>query len=558
VLAGSQRLDEEFLGPDVAAQASVRGRRGSLDRPRCATTSGGLQRSGGDVILGQIPEIGRPVRDVADPSLEEHSTMALRSVDDYVRSLRDGRTVFFRGKRVEDVTTHPVISVAVKHAAIDYQLAESPAHRALAVVVEDGAEYSRYYQLPRGADDLLKRSALIELATATADTLVVLIKEIGTDALCGLLRIAAICDRARGTGYSRRVSDFYRYCRDNDLALAVAQTDVKGDRSLGPSAQPDPDMYLHIVERRADGIVVRGAKAHTSVSTNANELIVLPTRAMTASDSDYAVSFAIPINTPGLVLLASAFDSSAPQGSEIEYPISARHKMMETTTVFDDVFVPWDRVFLAGEHEFAGPLALAFVEHHRFTAISYKLPLVDALVGSAMMMAELNGIAKAGHVREKMVHLISYAETLRGLTHYAAMAGGVREAGIAAPNALYVNMAKYHFAHHYHEAVRNVQDIAGGSLVTGPGAEDLLTEETARYYNKYYAGHHVSGPERLKALTFVKNLVASEYGAYQEVLAVHAEGSLEAEKQMVARSYDSRPALDFVKRMAGLAPRTTS
>lgn len=479
--------------------------------------------------------------------------MPLRTAEDYIRSLKDNRRVYFRGAKVADVTEHPVISVAVKHAAIDYQLAQDPAHRELAVVNEGGLEYSRYYQVPRTPDDLVKRSALIEQATAAGETLVVLIKEIGTDALFGLLRVSTAVDAKRGTEYTRRVRAFYEHCRDKDLAVAVAQTDVKGDRALGPAAQADPDLYVHIVERRSDGIVVRGAKAHTSVSTNANELIVLPTRAMSEADRDYAVSFAIPIDTPGLVLLASAYDSSALLGSEVEHPISARHKMMETTTVFDNVFVPWERVFLAGEHEFAGPLALAFVEHHRFTAISYKLPLVDALVGSAMLMAEANGITKAGHVREKLVHLISYAETLRGLTHHAAVEAKAREAGIFAPDTLSVNMAKYHFAHGYHEAVRNVQDIAGGALVTGPGAEDLASPETAGYYEKYYAGHGINGRDRLKALTFVKNLVASEFATYQEVLAVHAEGSLEAEKQMVLRSYDGRKAVEFVKRMAGLS-----
>ena len=478
--------------------------------------------------------------------------MGLRSADQYIESLRDGRRVFFRGKRVPDVTTHPVIGVAVQHAATDYRMAEEAEGRALAVVSEgEGAPYSRYYQIPQTTDDLLKRSALIERATAEGATLVVLIKEIGTDALCGLLRVTSTVDAKHGTTYHGRVRDFYRYCRDNDLALAVAQTDVKGDRSLGPSAQADPDLYVRIVTRRHDGIVVRGAKAHTSVSTNANELIVLPTRAMTEADREYAVSFAIPIDTPGLTLLASAYDSSSPQGSAVEYPISARHKMMETTTVFEDVFVPWDRVLLAGEYEFAGPLALAFVEHHRFTAISYKLPLVDAFVGAALLMAEMNGIAKAGHVRDKLTQLISYAETLRGLTHYAAIRGRPREAGVAAPDPLYVNMAKYHFAHGYHEAVRHVQDIAGGALVTGPGAEDLLTPETAQYYEKFYAGAGVSGRERLMALSLVRNLVASEFGAYQEVLAVHAEGSLEAEKQMVLRSYDARPAREFARRLAG-------
>ena len=478
--------------------------------------------------------------------------MPLRTADEYLESLRDGRTVYYRGARVSDVTTHPVIGLAAKHAAIDYTLAHDPAHRDLCVVDDGAGEYSRYYQVPRSADHLMKRRELIELATTEGATLVVLIKEIGTDALAGLLRVSPAIDRQHGTEYAKRVQAYYERCRDSDLAVAVAQTDVKGDRSLGPSSQDDPDLYVHIVERRSDGIVVRGAKAHTSVSTNANELIVLPTRAMRETDKDYALSFALPIDTPGLVLLASAFDSHGPQTSDTELPISARHKMMETTTVFDDVFVPWDRVFLAGEHEFAGPLALGFVEHHRFTAISYKLPLVDAMVGSALVMADMNGIAKAGHVREKLVQLICYAETLRGLTHYAAMMGCPREEGIVAPNTMYVNMAKYHFAHGYHDAVRNVQDIAGGALVTGPGAEDLESEETAKYYNKYYAGHGVSGGDRLKALAFVKNLVASEFGAYQEVLAVHAEGSLEAEKQMVSRSYDGRRAIALVRRLAGL------
>jgi 4-hydroxybutyryl-CoA dehydratase / vinylacetyl-CoA-Delta-isomerase len=479
--------------------------------------------------------------------------MGLRSAEEYIASLRDGRRVFFRGEQVRDVTTHPVIGVAVRHAATDYRMADDPRHRELCVIDEgEGAPYSRYYQLPRTPDDLLKRSALIEQATAEGGTLVVLIKEIGTDALCGLLRVSAAVDAKHGTSYHQRVEDFYRRCRDEDLALAVAQTDVKGDRSLGPAAQADPDLYVRIVERRSDGIVVSGAKAHTSVSTNSNELIVLPTRAMSEADRDYAVSFAIPIDTPGLTLLASAFDSHGTQGSPLEYPISAQHKMMETTTVFENVFVPWERVFLAGEWEFAGPLALAFVEHHRFTAISYKLPLVDAFVGCALTLAQMNGIAKAGHVRDKVTQLISYAETLRGLTHYAAMRGTPREAGIMAPATLYVNMAKYHFAHHYHEAVRHVQDIAGGALVTGPGAEDLTSPETARYYDRFYAGAGVSGRARLMALGLVRNLVASEYGAYQEVLAVHAEGSLEAEKQMVLRSYDPKQAVAFVRKLAAI------
>lgn len=481
--------------------------------------------------------------------------MALRTPEQYRASLRDGRTVYFRGKSVEDVTTHAVIGVAVRHAAVDYEMAEDPAHRDLAVVSEGpNAPYSRYYKIPTTADDLLQRSALIEQATALGNTLVALIKEIGTDALFGLHQVAAQMDSKLGTTYLARVQRFYEMCRDQDLALAVAQTDVKGDRSHGPTDQEHPDYYVHIVERRDDGIVVRGAKTHTSVSTNANELIVLPTRAMSEADHDYAVAFAIPMNTPGLKLLASPFGSAEQaERSEFEYPITANHKMMETTTVFDNVFVPWERVFLAGEWQYAGPLALAFVEFHRFTAISYKLPLVDALVGAAQLMADYNGISRAAHVRDKLIALISYAETLRGLTHHAALRCHTGELGFAVPDALTVNMAKYHFAHHYHEAVSMVQDISGGSLVTGPGVEDIESEEIGKYLLHYFGGRAgVGGRERLRAINFVKDLTSSDYGGYQEVLAIHAEGSLEAEKLMIARSYDSKRTLNMVRRMAQL------
>ena len=176
--------------------------------------------------------------------------MPLRTVEQYQESLRDGRTVYFRGERVPDVTTHPVIGRAVQHASVDYTLAHDPAHRELCVVDDPAGEYSRYYHIPCTPADLMKRRELIELATTEGATLVVLIKEIGTDALCGLLRVSAAVDKHHGTEYANRVQAYYEHCRDNDLAIAVAQTDVKGDRGISPAAQADPDLYVHITERR--------------------------------------------------------------------------------------------------------------------------------------------------------------------------------------------------------------------------------------------------------------------------------------------------------------------
>ncbi len=477
--------------------------------------------------------------------------MGLRTPQQYIESVRDDRTVFYRGERVADVTTHPVIKKAVHHAALDFEMAEDPRYKDLAVVNEGAGEYSRYFKIPASTDDLLKRSQLIEAATAEGKTLVVLVKEIGTDALFALHRVARQVDTKYETDYLKRVQAFYKHCRDNDLALSVAQTDVKGDRSAGPLNQPDPDMYTRIVERRPDGIVVRGAKIHTSCTTNVNELIVLPTRAMAEADKDYAVSFAIPVNTPGLKLIASPYGGGAK--AEFDAPLSADRKMMETITIFDDVFVPWERVFMAGEYDFAGAMALGFVEYHRFTAVSYKLPLVDALIGSALLMADLNGISKAAHVRDKLIWLISYAETLRALTDMAAIRGQADADGIFAPDALTTNMAKYHFAHNYHEALQHVQDIAGGMLVTGPGVEDFASADTGDLLRKYLGGRAgIDGEVRTRAMNMVSDLTTGDFGGYHAVLAIHAEGSLEAEKLMISRAYDSRRTLAYAKQLAGI------
>ena len=404
--------------------------------------------------------------------------MALRTVEQYKESLRDGRVVYFRGHRVEDVTKHPLIRVAVNHAAIDYEIAHQPEHRSLAVYhdPESGQEYSRYFKIPSVSEDLLKRSELIETSTRLGCTLVVLVKEIGTDCLFALHLLARQMDEKLGTRYLPRVRAIYEHCRANDLAMSVAQTDVKGDRSRGPAEQDHPDFYVRIVDRRPGGIVVRGAKVHTSVTPNANELFVIPTRNLTEADKDYAVSFCIPLNTPGLKQIASPYGSG--HENAFTHPISSRHKMMETLTVFDDVYVPNERVFMNGEWQFAGALARTFVEFHRFTAISYKLPLLDLLAGSSLVIAEQNGIDRAGYVREKLTWLISYAETVRMLTKMSAIRCTVEE-GIAIPDTAAVNIAKLHFASNYHQALMHVQDLTGGLLVTGPGEEDLKIPKRA-------------------------------------------------------------------------------
>lgn len=478
--------------------------------------------------------------------------MSLRTPEEYIKSLKDGRCVYYRGEKVKDVTTHPVLKTAVEHASIDYAMAEDEKYKELAAVKDGDKTYSRYFYLPKTTEDLLKRSALIEAATKEGATLVTLIKEIGTDALFALHITAKKMDKKFGTHYYERVKKFYEHCRDNDLSMCVAQTDVKGDRSLGPREQEHPDYYVRIVEEKKDGIVVRGAKIHTSVSINSNELIVIPTRAMREEDKNYAVAFAIPVDTKGVKLISSSYGEPHAHESQFENPISSKHKMVESLTVFEDVFVPNERIFMKGEWQYAVQLALGFVEFHRFTAVSYKLPLIDLFVGVSQLISEYNGIEKASHIRDKIAKLMAYAATVRGLIYMSAVNCKMDE-GLAVPDPLLSNTSKYHFAVNYQTMLNYIQDIAGGLLVTAPSEEDFTNPETKELMEKYLgAKKGVPVKDRIKLLKLISDLTVGDFGGYQQVLAVHAEGSIEAEKLTIYRAFDVKSAVDYAKTLTGI------
>jgi aromatic ring hydroxylase len=478
--------------------------------------------------------------------------MGLKSPKQYKESLRDGRVVFYRGKQVEDVTKHPILKIGAEQTSLDYRLSEDPDFKDLMTTTdpETGRAISRYFKIPQTSDDLLKRREMTEMVTRAGRGVVTLVKEIGTDALFALHLIAGAMDKKLGTNYLERVKKYYEYCKENDLAMATAQTDVKGDRSLRPHEQSHPDYYVRVLREKEDGIIVRGAKAHTTNAVFANEIIVIPTRAMTEEDKDYALAFAVPANSKGLKMVASSLGFENP--STFHHPVSARHKMIESLTIFDDVFVPWERVFMKGEWQFAGALAKTFVDFHRFTAISYKPPLCDLLIGAAALIAEYNGIERASHVVDKIARIIMYTETLRGLSRAAAINCKTIDS-IAIPDPILTNTAKYYFASNYHEIVSYVQDIAGGLLVTGPSEEDCKNPETQKYIEKYLGGKNgVPTEHRLRIFNLIRDLTASNFGGYNEILAIHAEGSLEAQKITIYRDYDLERCKALAREVANI------
>ncbi len=476
--------------------------------------------------------------------------MALKTVDEYLSSLRDGRVLYINGERVNDVTEHPILGVGARHAALDYQLAEDPENRDICLSKSEATnnDISRMYHIPRNGDDLLARFRCIEFGTRKGNGIVLFIKEIGTDVLFSLLQCCKRMDRDLGTDYFKRVMDYWKYCSENDLALVGAVTDVKGDRSRRPSEQSDPDMYLRIVEKRSDGIVVNGAKAHTTAGPFCNEILVTPTRALTKDDGDYAVAFGIPANTEGVVLMARPQEMK----EKWEYPQAAQNVLSETTTIFNNVFVPWERVFLCGEWQYGGAMANTFATWHRYTGVSYKGPVGDLLLGSAQLIAEYNGVSQAKHIKDKISHLITYVNTLRVFAREAAREAEMIE-DVASPHRLIINIGKHYFAENFHEMIKHVQEIAGGAVVTSPSLDDWNNPELRPYIEKYYKGAEGLGAEdRLKALKLVKDLTASDEAGLWMVATLHGEGSLEAQRIATYREADLKPYIEFAKEVADI------
>jgi aromatic ring hydroxylase len=472
--------------------------------------------------------------------------MPLRTSAAYRESLRDGRRLYYRGELVADVTTHASLGRTIDHAAglFDHP-AEGPDGFWSYWDEELGDEVSSYFLRPTDTATLRRRGDVIEETTRRARSTLNIIKAVGTDALLGLEGVASRVDAEFATGYAQRVRDFRAHCATGDLAIALAATDAKGDRSLSPSRQSDPDLHLRVVARDKNGITVRGAKLHTTAAPSANELICIPCRAMGEADADYALAFAVPLNASGLTMVCHPLVDGAPA----EHPVSGRNIEVETLTIFDDVHVPWERVFLCGEWQYAGMLAGAFANFHRYTAISYKPPFCDVLVGAAALAADQLGIAGSVGVREKLGRLVVYGELIRT----ARLAGAERcrideLTGLALPDSVAVNAGKFHFASGFHAAVALVQDIAGGIVVTAPGIEDLEHPELGPLVDKYLAGRQgVSGHERWQLAELVRDLTASEFGGYNYVVTLHGEGSQGAQLVQTVRDYDVARCIEEVR-----------
>jgi len=478
---------------------------------------------------------------------------------EYRESLRRRQPlkIYFQGEALEHPLDHPLVVASVNSAALTYELAGDARHRELATATSalTGRTISRFTHLHQSAEDLIRKVRLLRLLGQKCGTCFQ--RCVGLDGLNAVFAATFAIDRKQGTGYHRRFVEFLKQAEAADWMIAGCMTDVKGERRKRPHQQADPDLYLRVVARRADGLVIRGAKAHQTGAVNSHQLLVMPTVAMQAQDRDYAVCCAVPADAEGLVYIYGR------QGSDLRKLDCSeagcidcgnwRYGGQECLVIFDDVFVPAERVFMDGEHEFTGALVESFAGYHRQSYGGCKVGMGDVIIGAAACIAEYNGAEGAAHIREKLVEMIQLNETLYGCGIACSALGQPTPAGNYLIDLLLANVTKQNVTRFPFEIARLLQDIAGGLIGTLPSAHDLASPQTGPYLQKYLrAAPGVSVESRVRMLRLIENFTLGRAAVSYLTESMHGAGSPQAQRIMLARLADLEDKKRLARELAGI------
>ncbi len=459
--------------------------------------------------------------------------------DQYIESLRKlNLKVYFMGERIENPVDHPMIRPSMNSVAMTYELAEKEEYKDLMTAKSNltGKTVNRFCHLHQSTEDLVKKVKMQRLMGQK--TAACFQRCVGMDAFNAIFSTTFEMDQKLGTEYHKRFTEYMKFVQDNDLTVDGAMTDPKGDRSLSPSQQPDPDLYLHIVEVREDGIVVRGAKAHQTGAVNSHEHLIMPTAAMKEEDRDYAVSFAVPSDAEG-VLMIYGRQSCDTRKLESEADIDLGNSQFgghEALVIFDNVFVPKERVFMCKEYEFAGMMVERFAGYHRQSYGGCKVGVGDVLIGAAALASEYNGVPKANHIKDKLIEMMHLNETLYACGIACSAEGEKMPAGNYQINLLLANVCKQNVTRMPYEIARLAEDIAGGLMVTMPSQQDLKDPEIGKYVKKYFKGAvNVSTENRMRILRLIENMTLGTAAVGYRTESMHGAGSPQAQRIMISR-----------------------
>ena len=479
----------------------------------------------------------------------------MKTPEQYVDSLRKlNLEVYLLGERVKNPVDHPILRPSLNSVAMTYQIAREEEGKDLATTKSHltGKAINRFTAIHQTPEDLVnkvKMQRLMGQKTASCFQ-----RCVGMDAMNALYSTTFEIDEKCKTPYHQRFKDFLLRVQEEDLVVDGAMTDVKGDRSLRPTQQQDPDMFVHIVERRKDGIVIRGAKSHQTGMLNSHEVIVMPTMALREDEKDYAVCCAVPTDTAGLFFICGrqSSDTRKLEGGDIDV---GNHTFggHEVLAVFENVFVPWERVFLCGETDFVGLLVERFAGFHRQSYGGCKVGVGDVLIGAASLASDYNGAAKASHIVDKITEMVHLNETLYSCGLACSAEGRKTKAGSCEIDMLLANVCKQNVTRFPYEIARLAEDIAGGIMVTMPSEKDLRNERTGPYVQKYLKGiASVPTEHRMRILRLIENITLGTAAVGYRTESMHGAGPPQAQRIMIRRQSDLESKKKFAKEIAGI------
>lgn len=491
--------------------------------------------------------------------------MALMTGDQYIDSLRKMKTrVYMFGEKVENWVDHPIIRPSINSVAMTYNLAQSPEYEDIMTATSHltGHKINRFTHIHQSTEDLVnkvKMQRLLGQKTASCFQ-----RCVGMDAFNSVYSTTYEIDQKYGTHYHENFKNFLTMIQDNDLVVDGAMTDPKGDRGKAPHEQADQDLFMHVVERREDGIVVRGAKCHQTGSINSHWHIVMPTIAMKEADKDYAVSFAVPSDADGVYMV---YGRQSCDTRKLEDPSSLdvgnkNFGGQECLVVFDDVFVPNEYVFMNGEYDFAGMVVERFAGFHRQSYGGCKVGVGDVLIGAAALAAEYNGVPKASHIKDKLIEMIHLNETMYCCGIACSAEGEPTAAGNYQINMLLANVCKQNVTRFPYELTRLAEDIAGGLMVTMPSEKDFESDTVVGKHgetigditNKMFKGTaDVPTIDRMKVFRLIENLCLGTAAVGYRTESMHGAGSPQAQRIVIQRQGDLEGKKQLAKNIARIS-----
>ncbi|MBW2146523.1 MAG: 4-hydroxybutyryl-CoA dehydratase [Deltaproteobacteria bacterium] len=477
--------------------------------------------------------------------------MGIRTEEQYRQSIAKQKPrVFIFGQKVDDVLDHPFIRGSVNAAALTFALANDPDNqKALTIhspLIDE--EINRYVSLHFTVEDLVDKVNLVRLISQKTGECAQ--RCMGWDAINALYSVTYETDAKHGTEYHQRFKKFLRRVQKEDLMVHGTMTDPRGDRSLKPAQQKDPDLYLRIVEKKPDGIVVRGAKSHQGGILNHEEFIVMPSVSLRPEDSDYAVSFALPVDTDGVTYVYGRHSMDLRSLGDDEFDMgNPKYGRYAMWVFFDNVFVPWERVFLCGESEYASAIVERFAGLHRQNYGACSAGNMDVLIGATSLIAKYNGIDRASIVRDKIIEMCHLSETMYQGSIACSAQGENTPSGVCVMNKLLSYITKLNVTRFPYEIARIAQDICGGIIATMPSEKDYRHPEIGPLLTKYLAG--VSGiptEHRMRIIRLIERMTCGR----TLLVCMHGAGSPAAQKLMIGRYTDLEEKERLAKEITGI------